>query len=236
MNTTIENIRLDLIKNSNDQLKISTQHFFKEGVSCYGIRSATVGKIGKEYFKAIKGISKAEIFDLSTELWQSGYIEESIIACDWSYNVHKEFEPGDFKVFEKWIATYVNNWASCDTFCNHTVGKFIEMYPAYLTELKRWTQSRNRWMRRAAAVSLIVPARQGKFLNDILEIAGLLLLDQDDMVQKGYGWMLKVASQKHLEDIFEYVNANKATMPRTALRYAIEKMPAELKSMAMGKA
>ena len=90
-------------------------------------------------------------------------------------------------------------------------------------------------MRRAAAVSLIIPARQGKFLNDIFEIADLLLLDKDDMVQKGYGWMLKVASQKHQLEIFDYVVANKAIMPRTALRYAIEKMPPELKAIAMGK-
>ena len=79
------------------------------------------------------------------------------------------------------------------------------------------------------------PARQGKFLNDILEIADILLLDGDDMVQKGYGWMLKVASQKHQKAVFEYVVANKALMPRTALRYAIEKMPSELKKLAMGK-
>ena len=231
----IKNLRQTLSDNSNEQLRITTQHFFKEGVQCYGIRSATVGKIGKEYFKSIKELSKAEIFGLCDELWQSGFIEESIIACDWSYNLNKKFEPADFKVFERWINTYVNNWASCDTFCNHTVGKFIEMYPTYLTELKRWTQSKNRWMKRAAAVSLIVPARKGLFLKDILEIADILLLDGDDMVQKGYGWMLKVASQKHQEAVFEYVIANKTLMPRTALRYAIEKMPAELRREAMIK-
>jgi 3-methyladenine DNA glycosylase AlkD len=231
----IENLRQTLSDNSNEQLKISTQHFFKEGVKCYGIKSATVGTIGKEYFKAIKELSKAQIFGLCDELWQSGYIEESIIASHWSYNLNKKFEPADFKVFEKWINSYVNNWASCDTFCNHTVGKFIEMYPTYLNDLKQWTQSDNRWMKRAAAVSLIVPAREGRFLKEIFEIADILLLDGDDMVQKGYGWMLKVASKKHQEAVFEYVVANKAVMPRTALRYAIEKMPSELKKLAMAK-
>jgi 3-methyladenine DNA glycosylase AlkD len=86
------------------------------------------------------------------------------------------------------------------------------------------------------------------FLNDILEIADTLLLDGDDMVQKGYGWMLKAASmsetfvkgsdeikKKHLEAVFTFVVKNRATMPRTALRYAIEKMPAELKARAMEK-
>ena len=235
MVTIIDNLRQTLSENSNEQLKISTQHFFKESVKCYGIKSAIIGNIGKEHFKTIKECSKTEIFGFCDELWQSGFLEESIIACDWAYNMYKKFEPSDFKVFENWIERYVNNWASCDTFCNHTVGKFIEMYPAFLSELKVWTQSQNRWMRRAAAVSLIIPARQGKFLNDIFEIADLLLLDKDDMVQKGYGWMLKVASQKHQLEIFDYVVANKAIMPRTALRYAIEKMPPELKAIAMGK-
>ena len=84
-------------------------------------------------------------------------------------------------------------------------------------------------------MSLIVPAKQGKFLHDIFEIADILLLDKDDMIQKGYGWMLKVASQVHQREVFEYVLAHKTTMPRTALRYAIEKMPKEMKNRAMGK-
>ena len=109
------------------------------------------------------------------------------------------------------------------------------MYPKYLAELKKWAQSENRWMRRAAAVTLIIPAREGKFLKDIFEIAAILLVDQDDLVQKGYGWMLKAASQAHQQEVFDYVISKKSIMPRTALRYAIEKMPKELKAKAMAK-
>jgi 3-methyladenine DNA glycosylase AlkD len=88
-------------------------------------------------------------------------------------------------------------------------------------------------MRRASAVTLIIPARRGKFLEHILEIADILLLDKEDMVQKGYGWMLKAASESHQEEIFNYVMSKKSIMPRTALRYAIEKMPKEMKIIAM---
>jgi 3-methyladenine DNA glycosylase AlkD len=104
-----------------------------------------------------------------------------------------------------------------------------------LSGLKRWAKSQNRWLKRASAVSLIVPARKGKYLEDILEIADILHSDQDDMVQKGYGWMLKVASHNHEQEVFNYVISTKATMPRTSLRYAIEKMPQELKAKAMAK-
>ena len=58
---------------------------------------------------------------------------------------------------------------------------------------------------------------------------------KDDLVQKGYGWMLKAASEAHCNEVFDFVMKNKDIMPRTALRYAIEKMPKELKAMAMAK-
>jgi len=235
MSAVINKIRQELKQNSDQKTKKTGQNFFKEKIRLYGVKTAIVTRIGKEYFKDIKNKKKTEIFDLCEELWRSGYVEESFIACNWSYYVRKDYETGDFKVFEKWISNFVSNWASCDTLCNHTVGAFVEMYPEYVSDLKKWARSKNRWMRRASAVALIIPAKQGEFLKDIMEIADILLLDQDDLVQKGYGWMLKTASHMHQKEIFDYIIKKKAGMPRTALRYAIEKMPKELKIRAMEK-
>jgi len=235
MNEIIKSIRADLIRNADEKVRQSGERFFREEVKIYGMKSSVARKISKDHFKALPGKDKSQIFALCEELWQSGFIEESFIACDWSYNVHKSYEPVDFKIFERWVKRYISNWASCDTFCNHNVGTFIEMYPYFLPGLKKWAGSDNRWVKRASAVSLIVPARKGKFLKDILEIADILHADKDDMVQKGYGWMLKAASQVHLKEVFDYVIRNKASMPRTSLRYAIEKMPQELKTIAMAK-
>ena len=235
MENILGKIREEL-RNSIDEKTLATsQHFFREKINFYGVKVPTVQKIGKQNFNRSSFRSKAEIFDLCESLWQSGYLEESFIACNWSYYIHKEFEPDDFRIFERWIGNYVSNWASCDTLCNHTVGEFLEMYPEYLGKLKTFAVSDNRWLRRAAAVSLIIPARKGKFLEDIFEIADILLRDKDDLVQKGYGWMLKAAADAHQQEVFEYVVRNKAVMPRTALRYAIEKMPKEMKVLAMEK-
>lgn len=235
MNKIIESIREELQRNADEETRVSGQRFFKEETKTYGVKTATVTRLGKQYFKLIKDREKQDIFDLCEELWQSGYMEESFIACNWSYYIRKQYQPDDFAVFEKWVDQYVTNWASCDTLCNHTVGAFVEMYPEYLSELKRWAKSTNRWMRRASAVTLIIPAKQGKFLSDTFDIADILLLDQDDLVQKGYGWMLKEASRTHQKEVFDYVVKNKKVMPRTALRYAIEKMPPELRKTAMQK-
>lgn len=235
MKDIISKIQKDLEKNIDPIYREGAHYVFKEKVKILGVRTPIVVKLAAQYFKNIRNLEKKEIFTLCEELWKSGYMEKSFIACNWSYSIHKQYEQKDIEVFEKWVNMYVSNWASCDTLCNHTIGIFIEMYPSYISNLKNWAKSKNRWVRRASAVSLIIPARHGKFLKDIFEIADILLLDQDDLVQKGYGWMLKAASQAHQKDVFDYVVKNKLVMPRTALRYAIEKMPNNLKKRAMIK-
>ena len=223
------------MQSANEKAKLSAERYFIGGIKLYGVITPEVNRISKSYFKNIEDKSKSNIFSLCEELLKSGFVEESIVACHWAYNIHKEYIPDDFKVFDKWVKNYLNNWASCDTLCNHAVGTFVEMFPEFLTSLKEWAKSENRWVKRASAVSLIIPAKNGKFLQDIFEISDILHSDKDDMVQKGYGWMLKAASQAHQDEVFNYVMKRKATMPRTSLRYAIEKMSPELKAQIMLK-
>nr|WP_320162216.1 DNA alkylation repair protein [uncultured Methanoregula sp.] len=235
MDPVIERIRQELQSQADQEIQKTSRRFFKEEITCYGIKTAAVIAIAKKYWKEIKTRDKPEIFALCEELYRSGYMEESFIVSEWAHALSGRYEREDLAVFRSWIGTYITNWAACDGFCNHTMGDFIDQFPEYTDELKCWTRSENRWMRRAAAVSLIVPAKHGKFLHEALGIAELLLTDSDDMVQKGYGWLLKEASRKHTEEVFAFVMKNKKEMPRTALRYAIELMPKDLKAEAMKK-
>jgi 3-methyladenine DNA glycosylase AlkD len=235
METILKEIRAELISESNEQERITGQRFFREEIRLYGMKASVIREIARKGWNRVNHLSKRDIFFICEELWKSGYFEESVIACEWSYSLKKKFEKDDFAVFEHWVAEYVSNWASCDTLCNHTIGEMVMKYPELLANLKQWTLSANRWMRRASAVTLIIPARKGMFIDDIFGIARLLLTDKDDMVQKGYGWMLKAASQAHQDRVFSFVMSNKKSMPRTALRYAIEKMPDELRKAAMEK-
>jgi len=235
MDLIIARLRKELQDHVDPVTQKTATRFFKEEIRCYGIKTATVVAIAKKYWKEVQSRDKPEIFSLCEELYQSGMMEEAFVVSAWAHLLSDRFEKGDLAVFERWIDTYITNWAECDGFCNHAMGDFFEKYPELIAELKRWTESGNRWMRRAAAVSLIVPAKHGKFLDDAIAIADLLLVDSDDMVQKGYGWLLKEASRKHTDEVFSYVMKHKKRMPRTALRYAIELMPKELKAEAMKK-
>jgi 3-methyladenine DNA glycosylase AlkD len=224
-----------LKEKSSEANRQTAQRFFKHEIQVYGVRSADVELIGKEVSGWIKNWTKEEVFTLAESLWKSGMLEETFLACRFSLSVYKKYEPEDIILFKGWIDKYIKNWASCDTFCNHTIGKMLIAFPEVRPEVISWSNSSNLWLRRASAVSYILPARKGMYLDDIFIIADVLLLDREDMVQKGYGWMLKVASASYLHEVFQFVISRKKTMPRTALRYAIEKMPAELKMEAMLK-
>ncbi|MFA5105362.1 MAG: DNA alkylation repair protein [Candidatus Micrarchaeia archaeon] len=162
MDKIIQEIRKELKANSDKKTMESGKRFFKEGVSLYGVKTGTVVKIANKYWKESVGrLGKGEIFGLCTELFKSDYCEDAFVVSTWVPMLAKQFEPADLEIFRSWIDRYINNWAKCDGFCNHSVGDFIQKYPERVSDLKIWAKSRNRWMRRAAAVSLIVPAKRG---------------------------------------------------------------------------
>lgn len=235
MTNVLSQIRADLKASTDEKTQKSFQRFFKEQVKYYGVKTETVGKIAKKYWSQVKTLDKQAIFGLCEELLRSDYTEEAFIVAFWLPNYIDYLEPSNLATFSLWIERYINNWAKCDGFCNHTIGDLIQKHPETLAEVKSWAHSENRWLKRAAAVSLIVPAKKGLFLQEAFEICDVLLLDGDDLVQKGYGWLLKEESRKHQKEVYDYVVKNRKIMPRTALRYAIELMPKELKAEAMKK-
>jgi len=231
----LADIRKKLSDSAIEADKNLHKNFFKEEIKYYGVRSAMVNTIAKHFFPAANANGKSQLLSLCEELWQSGYLEECIIACNWTYRIKKTYTPEDFTTLERWVKNHISNWAACDTLCNHTMAEFITLYPQFTPNIIEWAKSDNRWVRRASAVTFIIPGKRGQFHDTIFKIANILLTDSDDMVQKGYGWMLKTTSQFDQKRVFDYVIRNKSTMPRTALRYAIEKMPPDMRAEAMRK-
>ncbi len=232
----IADIRQELKQKIDLKYKRGEINFFKERILVYGIRSNVVRKTALKYFSEVKILNKKQFFALSEEMLKSNYHEEAVIVFIWTEKLIRNFDQGDFKTFERWVKKYLNNWAKVDVFCAHTINYFIQNYPKVIPKIKKWADSKNRWMRRAAAVSFISGSRdfpEKKHLPIIFWIAKKLLKDKDDLVQKGYGWMLKRAAENFENEVFNFVLKHKREMPRTALRYAIENMPRDLKGKAM---
>jgi 3-methyladenine DNA glycosylase AlkD len=147
----------------------------------------------------------------------------------------RHYEPRHYHTFEGWVKTYLTTWGSVDDFCTRAMGYLLYTYPEFAGRVKKWVESENPWVRRAAAVTFIYGLRRGVFSEHAFDVADALLTDEHKYVQWGYGWMLKEATKHFLDDVFAYVMRNKAVMRRPALRYAIEKMPEHFKTKAIKK-
>lgn len=227
-------LRWKLSRFSHPKYFMNAQQFEKEKLkSPMVLRTGVVRKISAEHFREIRNLPKDEIFKLCEELLQSGDGNLGEIARDWAYRCQKRYEKKDFKTFEQWLKKYVKSWGSCDHLCVHPLGHLILQFPELSPKVKQWTKSKNRWERRASAVALIPALRRKQLLKEAFAMADILLQDKEDLVQKGYGWMLKEAGNRYPKEVFKYVMRNRKKMPRTALRYAIEKMPKEWKKKAM---
>ena len=187
------------------------------------------------YREQVRELPIDKIFELCEELLNTGDGRQRAVAFQWAFQARKHYRTSDFKRFENWLNRYVDDWGSCDDFCTHAFGDLIYKFPEHIPSVKTWTSSENRWFRRGAAVVMIYGIRREKGFQDSFEIADMLLMDTDDLVQKGYGWMLKEISNKDPMLVFEFVMQRKDHMPRTSLRYAIEKLTPELRQQAMRK-
>ncbi len=232
----LKGVKQELNQHIDSKYRDGERRFSKEAIKNFGVRLPERRKIAAKFWPEVKTLNKAELFNLADKIFNSGYNELTTIASNWIWRRREKFQPEDFNLFAGWIARYFDNWAKVDDFCTHSLGYLVNQYPELTKELLKWTDSTNRWTRRAAAVSLIYPfGQRKKYLPMIFKVAGKLLIDKDDMVRKGYGWMLKEASKYNQKKVFEFVMKHKDKMPRTALRYAIEKLPVRLKLKAMAK-
>lgn len=220
----------DIVTQVGSELESARSTARSQGLT---LRTPVVRSISRDLFGEVKEGGKEEIFSSCEKLLATRDSGARLIAFDWAFRCREQYLEVDFKRFERWLDQYVDGWGSCDDFCTHAFGALIYRFPDCLGKVKKWTQADKRWMRRAAAVVLIYAVRRQALYAAAFEVADLLLLDEDDLVQKGYGWLLKEVSKLAPEPVFEYVMLNKGTMPRTALRYAIEKLDPDLRRAAM---
>lgn len=203
--------------------------FFKTPIKAYGIRYPILRKIAKDSFP--KDASPSELAKLCEELWKSGMHEESVVAVMWA----KQGKIATIKLMKHWLDSYASNWAQVDDICLNILCPMLEKDASLLPEIKSWVKSKNLWTRRASAVSFVYPCRKGLYLKDIFEVAEALLPDKEDLIQKAYGWALREAGKTHEKEVFQFILKHKTQIGRTALRYAIELMPKEMKKEAMSK-
>jgi 3-methyladenine DNA glycosylase AlkD len=112
-----------------------------------------------------------------------------------------------------------------DVLCPNSVGALLEKYPDLVEAIKNWVKSPNRWVRRASIVSFIKLAKNPGYLDAIYEITRSHFADADDLIQKANGWLLREAGKTDMVRLEEFLRLFGPSIPRTTLRYAIERFP-----------
>ena len=154
------------------------------------------------------------------------HLEVKSVGIEVVGRYRRDFTPRVLDVWKGWLAAnHSANWATTDAICGVLIGPLLVMYPELRERMRVWARDRNMWVRRAAAVGLIPSVRQGGALDLAYEIARRLHADEEDLIQKAVGWMLREAGKIDGPRLERYLRANGRDIPRTTLRYAIERFP-----------
>jgi 3-methyladenine DNA glycosylase AlkD len=222
--TLLKTTRAQLKAAADPEFASGVRRFFKEPVQPHGVPAPQVREVARLAYRELKQWPVAERDRYVTELWNSGVLEEGSVVCYVYRRFAKSCDRCEFVMFEQWLDRYVKNWGHCDGVSTWLIAASIANRPELMSRLARWTRSKNRWKRRAAAVSLIQEAKQGRSTETIFEICGLLRDDTDDMVRKGVGWLLKETYPKRPRELLGFLDDWRPRAPRLVLRLAAEKM------------
>ena len=155
-------------------------------------------------------------------------LEEKVAAVFLLEKLDAEFGDREFKLFDSWLDR-ISSWAEHDALVHDLIAPMVAASPARVKNVFRWAKSPNRWRRRAARVALIRGSRAKMFFPDITRLSNALLADQDDMVQKGLGWLLRETAKFDARRTVPYLMKIRQRAPRLVLRTACETLPGTMK-------
>jgi 3-methyladenine DNA glycosylase AlkD len=232
LNPLTEEILTEVHKHYDVEKLERAKHYFRESVSCWGLPMPLCKEIADGFYPRVKKDLPLAI-EVVGELHEQGVFEVAVVGDYLLSRMKRHLTPAHFDTFDKWVDT-LDNWANTDGMCTGLISEIVRKDQRLVKRLLEWTVSKNRWRRRAAAVTLVPIARRGEMLNDILMIADRLMEDRDEMVQKGVGWLLKEASKKHPQEVREYLLSWRSQTSALVLRYASEKLPKEKRVLKRG--
>jgi 3-methyladenine DNA glycosylase AlkD len=205
------------------------QWFFKEEIKSHGWYTADLWRAARGFRRQVRNEHGLEfLVKVADQLFAGEILEEKIAAVFLLEKLDAEFGDREFKLFESWLDR-ISSWADHDGLVHYLIAPMVAAKPARVKSVFRWARSRDRWHRRAACVALIQGTRQKKFLPQIKQLSDLLLADEDDMVQKGLGWLLRETAKYDAQRAVPYLVKIRGRAPRLVLRTACETLAAGAK-------
>lgn len=206
---------------------VQVQKYFKETVRSFGVGSPQVRELARELHEATrKDWSVRDAVSLCDRLFPQPELEAKSVAALVLLRYQKDFTPALFRKTHGWLkANYLDNWASVDTFCPQALGILLLRYPRLLAVIEKWAAHPNRWVQRASLVAFLKLVKKEEYLDPAYRMAARHFASGDDLVQKAAGWLLREAGKRDMRRLEKFLLAHGPAMPRTTLRYAIERFP-----------
>ena len=204
-----------------------SQRFFKTPVPLLGIRAAQLRRTAQGFYHQIKKFwTLNQVLEFSELLFRSHYVEVRTLAIFVLGYYSGGLKKHHLKSMKSWLEkNYFDNWALIDYFCPQILSPLLMENSDLIPEIISWAESANIWVRRAAVVSFIRPVRQGLFLSAAYQVAEKLFSDKEDLIQKAVGWLLREAGKQDMVRLEKFLLHHGPKIPRTTLRYAIERFP-----------
>ena len=219
-----EEVRKRLKKLGTKERAEVSQRFFKTGPGEYGegdvflgVRVPELRRLAKEF----KDLASREI----QGLLRSKIHEERLVALlILVLNYPKSDQQEQKRIYDLYMSNlrFINNWDLVDVSAEHVVGAFL--WDKDKSPLYRLARSKDLWERRVSVLATFHYIKRNEF-SETLKIAKMLLSDEEDLIHKAVGWMLREVGKRVPADEEKFLKAHYGRMPRTMLRYAIERFP-----------
>jgi len=223
--TIAAEIRHLLRKGGSADHAAGVQWFFKDEIKSHGWYTAKLRSEAVRFRRSIrKEFGLDFLLQVADELFSGRVLEEKIFAVFLLEKLTDEFGDAEFRMFESWLSR-ISSWADHDGLVHYLIAPMVATKPERTARVFRWAKSRDRWHRRAACVALIQGTRKKMFFPEIKRLSNLLLSDEDDMVQKGLGWLLRETAKADAKRTVPYLMSIRERAPRLVLRTACETLP-----------
>jgi 3-methyladenine DNA glycosylase AlkD len=210
------------------------QWFFQEEIQSHGWYTAALRTAAKQFRR---GVARERGMDfvvrVADKLFSGRNLEEKVFAVFLLEKQTLNFGDDEFRLFVSWLDR-VSSWADHDALVHDVLAPMIREQPARCREVFLWAGSPNPWRRRAACVALIRGTRERRFFQEIVRLSNQLLDDEDDLVQKGLGWLLRETAKADPQRTLPYLMKIRKRAPRLVLRTACETLSPAARKRVLG--
>ena len=220
MTTPIQDLKKDLYQLEDQKEAEKFKRFFKTSQNEYAYNDKFLGIKSKKLQELAKKYINLSLDELSVII-KSPFHEERKLALTILISKYKKSKSkSDIYNFYIENIKHVNNWDLVDMSAPYLLGNYLFKRDKSL--LHKFAKNKSLWIRRISIISTLYFIKQNEFTHT-LSICKILLNDKEDLIHKAIGWMLREVGEHNLKEEERFLIENYSKIPRTALRYAIEK-------------